>query len=81
MGRTEGKRILRFVFEEGNARRHKSRVCGNHRRVSVPTTLVLELSRLYHGALLDRGHHQEILSLSQGLANPGELRQAQNSTF
>jgi vacuolar protein sorting-associated protein 26 len=29
----------------------------------------------------DRGHHQEFLSLSQELAAPGELRQAQTFDF
>jgi hypothetical protein len=35
----------------------------------------------YTELFYDRGHHQEFLSLSQELAAPGELRQAQTFDF
>jgi len=38
-------------------------------------------SRSYIELFYDRGHHQEFLSLSQELAAPGELRQAQTFDF
>lgn len=38
--------------------------------------------RLYRSELFyDRGHHHEFLSLSQELAAPGEMRQAQTFDF
>jgi vacuolar protein sorting-associated protein 26 len=39
--------------------------------------LTLTLIELFY----DRGHHHEFLSLSQELASPGEMRQAQTYDF
>lgn len=70
-------------WEEDDTRRYQGRVRWQYWYNSLPTTVsimadsfscILEL-------FYDRGHHHEFLSLSQELAAPGEMRQAQTFDF
>lgn len=61
--------------------RYQGWVCGQYRYASMlynfsSNTWINSLELFY-----DRGHHQEFLSLSQELAAPGEMRQAQTFDF
>lgn len=52
--------------------------------VSVSSLYILTkgiMERRYTELFYDRGHHHEFLSLSQELAAPGEMRQAQTHEF
>jgi vacuolar protein sorting-associated protein 26 len=51
-----------------------------------PRILIIRLYQVNHNhhypeLFYDRGHHHEFLSLSQDLAAPGEMRQAQTFDF
>ena len=67
-------------WEETRARWNKGRICWQHWCVyldnlgSSAYSVAVEL-------FYDRGHHHEFLSLSQELAAPGEMRQAQTFDF
>jgi vacuolar protein sorting-associated protein 26 len=43
----------------------------------IKTNVCISCTELFY----DRGHHHEFLSLSQELASPGEMRQAQTYEF
>lgn len=68
-------------WEEDDARGYQSRVRGHHRHVPVASRAPSFLHPFDVELFYDRGNHHEFLSLSQELASPGELRQAQMFEF
>ena len=67
--------------EEARARGYQGRVCGQHWCVSSSRLRMWCAESVPAELFYDRGHHHEFLSLSQELAAPGEMRQAQTFDF
>jgi vacuolar protein sorting-associated protein 26 len=67
-------------WEEVDSRRDQGGICRQHRCV-VLTSHHYSFDSHYTELFYDRGHHHEFLSLSQELAAPGEMRQAQTFDF